>query len=143
MRSMSDRVFVDTNILIYAYDRMAAEKRDKALDVIKRLWNQGNGVLSTQVLQEFYVNVTKKITHPLSKVKARSIIETYLVWRIEMIRPEHVLLASEIQERHQLSFWDAMIVISAIQSGAKMIFTEDLNHGQLIEGVIIENPLLV
>ncbi len=139
---MSDSCFVDTNILIYAYDRAAGEKRDKALTAVKRLWNQGNGVLSTQVLQEFYVNVTKKIARPVSKVKARSVIDTYLVWRIELIRPEHVILASEIQQRYQLSFWDAMIVVSAIQSGAKTILTEALNHGQLIEGVVIENPLL-
>jgi predicted nucleic acid-binding protein len=116
MRFMSDRFFVDTNILIYAYDRTVPEKRDRALDAIKLLWNQGNGVLSAQVLQEFYVNVTKKIAHPISKVKARSIIDTYLVWQKELIRPEHVLIASEIQERHQLSFWDSMIVVSAIQS---------------------------
>ncbi|MCU7936921.1 MAG: PIN domain-containing protein [Candidatus Thiodiazotropha sp. (ex Dulcina madagascariensis)] len=139
---MSDKVFVDTNILIYAYDRASAEKRKNAAEAVKVLWNQGNGVLSTQVLQEFYVNVTRKIGHPVSPDRARSIIATYLAWRVEVIRPDHVLQASEIQERHKISFWDAMIVVSAMQSGAAKILTEDLNHGQLIEGVLVENPFM-
>ncbi|MCU7892030.1 MAG: PIN domain-containing protein [Candidatus Thiodiazotropha sp. (ex Ustalcina ferruginea)] len=139
---MRDKVFVDTNILIYAYDLASEGKRKNAAEAVKILWDQGNGVLSTQVLQEFYVNVTRKIGHPISPDKARSILATYLAWQVEVIKHDHILRASEIQERHKISFWDAMIVVSAIQSGAIKILTEDLNHGQLIEGVLVENPFL-
>lgn len=140
---MSDKVFVDTNILIYAYDLASGAKRKHAAEVVKTLWDRGNGVLSTQVLQEFYVNVTRKIDHPITPDKARSILATYLAWQVEVITPDSVLRASELQERHKISFWDGMIVVAAIQSGATTILTEDLNHGQLIEGVTIENPFLV
>jgi predicted nucleic acid-binding protein len=140
---MRDKVFVDTNILIYAYDLASGVKRQRAAEAVKALWDTGNGVLSTQVLQEFYVNVTRKIGHPVTPDKARSILGTYLAWQVEMIKPDSILRASEIQERHKISFWDAMIVVAAIQSGAKKIITEDLNHGQLIEGVLIENPFIV
>ncbi|MCU7846645.1 MAG: PIN domain-containing protein [Candidatus Thiodiazotropha sp. (ex Lucinoma kastoroae)] len=139
---MRDKVFVDTNILIYAYDLASGGKRKNAAEAVKTLWDQGNGVLSTQVLQEFYVNVTRKIGHPISPDKARSILATYLAWQVEVIKPDHMLWASEIQERHKISFWDAMIVVAAIQSGALKILTEDLNHGQLIEGVLVENPFI-
>ncbi|MCU7861068.1 MAG: PIN domain-containing protein [Candidatus Thiodiazotropha sp. (ex Lucinoma kastoroae)] len=139
---MRDKVFVDTNILIYAYDLASGGKRKNAAEAVKTLWDQGNGVLSTQVLQEFYVNVTRKIGHPISPDKARSILATYLAWQVEVIKPDHILRASEIQERHKISFWDAMIVVAAIQSGAIKILTEDLNHGQLIEGVLVENPFI-
>jgi predicted nucleic acid-binding protein len=140
---MRDKVFVDTNILIYAYDLASGVKRKRAVEAVKALWDKGNGVLSTQVLQEFYVNVTRKLGHPITPDKARSILATYLAWQVEVIRPDSVLKASEIQERHKISFWDAMIVVAAIQSGAIKILTEDLNHGQLIEGVLIENPFIV
>jgi predicted nucleic acid-binding protein len=139
---MRDKVFVDTNILIYAYDLASEVKRKRAVEAVKVLWDSGNGVLSTQVLQEFYVNVTRKIGHPITPDKARSILGTYLAWQVEVIRPDSVLRASELQERHKISFWDAMIVVAAIQSGAVKILTEDLNHGQLIEGILIENPFI-
>jgi predicted nucleic acid-binding protein len=140
---MRDKVFVDTNILIYAYDLASEVKRKRAVEAVKVLWDSGNGVLSTQVLQEFYVNVTRKIGHPITPDKARSILGTYLAWQVEVIRPDSVLRASELQERHKISFWDAMIVVAAIQSGAVKILTEDLNHGQLIEGILIENPFIL
>ncbi|MES9990523.1 MAG: PIN domain-containing protein [Candidatus Thiodiazotropha sp.] len=140
---MRDKVFVDTNVLIYAYDLASGVKRKRAAETVKALWSNGNGVLSTQVLQEFYVNVTRKIGHPITPDKARSILATYLAWQVEVIRPDSVLRASEIQERHKISFWDAMIVVAAIQSGAMKILSEDLNHGQLVEGVLIENPFIV
>jgi predicted nucleic acid-binding protein len=140
---MKDRVFVDTNILIYAYDLASGVKRNIAAEAVKALWDNGNGVLSTQVMQEFYVNVTRKIGHPITPDKARSILATYLAWQVEVIKPDSILRASEIQERHKISFWDAMIVVAAIQSGAMKILTEDLNHGQLIEGILVENPFVV
>ena len=94
------------------------------------------------MLQEFYVNVTRKIARPLTPAAARGIIRNYLAWRVEANEPSAVLRASEIGERNQLSFWDALIVASAARSGADRILSEDLNHGQVIEGIRIENPFL-
>jgi len=137
---MTGKVFLDTNILIYAYDLDAANKRVRAVSVVKDLWETESGIISTQVLQEFYVNVTQKIPTPLSRAKARGVLNAYAVWQMEIIRPDTILLASEFQERHQLSFWDAMIVSAAFQGGAEILISEDLNHGQIIEGIRIENP---
>ena len=107
---------------------------------MRALWENRIGVISTQVLQEFYVNVTRKIENPLPKSKARGIIESYLAWPVELNDTRTVLAASEIEERHMLSFWDALIVASARNAKAEKILTEDLNHGQKIEGILVENP---
>ena len=140
---MTDRVFIDTNILLYAYDLDAGSKHDVASNIVRRLWAEGTGALSTQVLQEFYVNVTMKIAKPISPAEARAIIGRYLVWQVEVNTPESVLRASEIQERYRLSFWDALIVASAAKAGATILYTEDLNRGQIIDRVRIINPFLM
>ena len=132
--------FVDSNILIYVYDTDAQKKHETAVAVVKKLWQTKTGIISTQVLQEFYVNVTRKIPNPLSPASARDVINDYLSWQVVTNTPEMILLASEIQERNLLSFWDALIIAAAKQGGAKTILTEDLNHGQLIEGIRVENP---
>ncbi len=136
------RVFVDTNILIYAHDLDAGPKRDRAARALKSVWESGSGIVSTQVLQEFYVNVTHKIPSPLPRAVARTLVTTYGTWSLVMPTLDTVLQASEIEERHQLSFWDAMIVAAAAEGGADTIWSEDLSHGQVIEGIQIENPLL-
>ncbi len=137
---MKGRVFVDTNILIYAHDLDAGAKHEKAAASLENLWEEETGVLSTQVLQEFYVTVTRKIASPLSPLQARSIIENYLVWPIMLNAPETILLASSIEERYRLSFWDSLIVAAARDAGAEKILTEDLTHGQVLDGVLIQNP---
>jgi len=139
---MSDKSFVDTNILIYAYDVDAGAKHATAADVLRRLWHNGYGVLSTQVLQEFYVNVTAKIPKPITPGEARAVISRYLAWPVEANTADAVIRASEIQERHHLSFWDALIIAAAVKAGALTLLSEDLNHGQVIEGVKIVNPFL-
>lgn len=137
---MSDRSFVDTNVLIYAYDLEAGSKHTIAANILRDLWLSGNGALSTQVLQEFYVNVTKKITKPLSALEARVIISRYRVWHLEENTLDSIIRASEIQERHQLSFWDSLIIAAASKASAGVLLSEDLNHGQIIDGVKIYNP---
>ena len=139
---MTDRVFVDTNVLIYAHDLDAGLKHDRAAVIVADLWERENGIISTQVLQEFYVNVTRKIAKPLTPAAARGIIRNYLAWCVEANEPSAVLLASEIGERNRISFWDALIVASAARAGADRILSEDLSHGQVLEGVRIENPFL-
>lgn len=139
---MSDRPFIDTNILIYALDLDAGVKHQRASGIIRSLWGDRGGILSTQVLQEFHVNVTRKLASPLSAAAARGVIDSYRAWQVETIDVDTVLRASEYQERHQLSFWDAMIIATAVQGGARVLLTEDLNNGQVIEGVKVSNPLL-
>jgi len=142
MNCMTERIFVDTNVLIYAHDLDAGLKRDRAVSILSRLWENENGIVSVQVLQEFYVTVTRKIRDPLTPALARGVIKNYLAWQIAPNDPSTVLLASEIAERNQISFWDALIVASASNAGADKILSEDLNHGQVIEGIVIENPFL-
>lgn len=137
---MSDKVFVDTNVLVYAHDIDSGSKHEIAVKIIMDLWEKSNGILSNQVLQEFYVIITKKIIKPISLSETRAIIKNYLMWQIEESNPSSILKASEIQEKHNISFWDALIVTAAEQAGAVKILTEDMNHGQSIESILIENP---
>lgn len=139
---MKDKVFLDTNILIYAHDIDAGKKHDVALSILKTIWEEETGIISTQVIQEFYVNVTRKIPNPITPVQARGIILNYFSWQVEPVEPHTILSASEIEEKHILSFWDSLIIATASQSEADKILTEDLNHGHTIEGVLIENPFL-
>jgi len=137
---MNGRVFVDTNILIYAHDNEAGLKQERASQILGELWQAKKGVMSTQVLQEFYVNVTRKIPTPLKRATARDIIRQYSAWPIVEPDVDMIIFASEMEERHTLSFWDALIIAAACRIGAEKIITEDLNHGQNIDGMTIENP---
>jgi len=136
---MSARNFVDTNILIYAYDVDAGAKHQVAKDVLRELWSQRSGVLSMQVLQEFYVNVTRKIASPLSKDVARLVVNSYAVWCVETT-PAEIIVAFRIEDEARIGFWDALIVAAAVKCGAIGILSEDLNAKQVVGGVRIENP---
>jgi predicted nucleic acid-binding protein len=138
---MSVKTFVDTNVLIYAYDIDAGKKHTIASNLLRELWATRSGVLSPQVLQEFYVNVTRKIAKPLSKVVARSVVEDYAVWSAETSAVE-IAMAFRIEDGSKISFWDALICASALKAGASRILSEDLSHGQNISGVRVENPFI-
>src|SRR5579872_776678 len=138
---MSGRAFVDTNVLIYAYDVDAKAKHQTAKRLLQDLWSERAGVLSLQVLQEFYVNVTRKIPHPISKESARMVVSNYAVWCIDTA-PAEISTAFQIEDQSKIGFWDALIVASALKSGATRIFSEDLNAGQVIAGIRIENPFV-
>ncbi len=135
--------FVDTNILLYAYDAAAGERHEKALAVITSLARERTGALSAQVLQEFYVNATRKFVVPLTPDEARSRVRVLSRWTTHSPTAGDVVAASEIAERNHVSFWDAMIVRSASELGCDTLFSEDLSPGQLIEGVRVVNPLAV
>ena len=126
---MSDRAFIDTNVLIYAHDVDAGERHAVAARLVADLWETRRAVISTQVLQEFYVNVTRKIPSPLLHAVARQFVRTYSAWQTEIVDPQDIQLASELEEQHQLSFWDALIVAAAVKAGAGTILTEDLSPG--------------
>lgn len=132
--------FVDTNILIYAHDRSAGEKHIRARDLVSELWQTGEGCLSIQVLQEFYVNVTQKVARPLAPETAAQIIADLSVWQVHRPGVQDVLDAIGLQGRYHISFWDAMIVASALQLGCKTLWSEDLNPGQNYDQVRVLNP---
>lgn len=136
---MNDKTFVDTNVFIYAHDVDAKAKHEVAKMVLQELWNSRSGTLSMQVLQEFYVNATRKIPGPISKASARLVVNTYTIWCVETT-PLEISHAFRIEDESRLGFWDALIVAAAIKSGAHRILSEDLNTGQTISGVRIENP---
>jgi predicted nucleic acid-binding protein len=140
---MSDLVFVDSNILIYAHDSDAGPKRDRAVEKLRELWESGTGTLSVQVLQEFYVNVTKKLATPVSRATAREVVSSYGAWVKEPTTPDTVLRAIDIVDMAQIMFWDALIIACAEEVDAKHIYSEDLNAGQTIAGIKIVNPLKV
>jgi predicted nucleic acid-binding protein len=137
---MSAKTFVDTNVLIYAHDVDAGARNRVAKKVVAELWDSRRAVISTQVLQEFYVNATRKIPKPIARAAARQIVKAYSAWQTELVGPPEIQQASELEEEHHLSFWDALIVAAALKGGASKIFTEDMNDGQSISGVLIENP---
>lgn len=136
---MSAKTFVDTNVLVYAHDVDDLSKHDLARDALRELWNDGTGVLSPQVLQEFYVNVTRKLALPLAKDAARLVVSTYAIWCVDVTSAD-VAAAFRIEDEAKIGFWDALIIASASKAGAARILSEDLNAGQTIAGVLIENP---
>lgn len=138
---MSDEpCLVDTNVLIYAYDVTAGVKRERATALLADLWNAGSGCLSVQVLQEFYVNITRKVAQPLMPSAAAQIITDLSQWRIHAPNATSVLAAIERQQRFRLSFWDAMVLTSAVELGCKTLYSEDLSASQIYDQVEIVNP---
>ncbi len=136
---MNGRTFVDTNVLIYAHDVDSKSKHVIAKNILRELWTARTGVLSMQVLQEFYVNVTRKIRSPLPKESARLVVSSYSIWCVETT-PAELSLAFRVEDESRIGFWDALIVAAAAKSGAARLLSEDLNPGQKIAGLRIENP---
>ena len=136
------RTFLDTNVLVYAYDTDAGAKHERARTLLIDLWESESGVVSTQVLQEFYVTVTRKLPKPLAKGKAREVVATYESWPVHRPGIEDIVAASELEERHRLAFWDALILVSAKRSGADRLLSEDLQSGGRLAGVAITNPFV-
>jgi predicted nucleic acid-binding protein len=134
--------FVDTNILVYAYDTLAGEKRRLASELLDELWINRTGCLSIQVLQEFYVVITQKVKNPLDSMNAAQIITDLSRWKIHSPSPQDVITAIDIQRRFQINFWDAMILQSAQSLGCEIVWSEDLNPDQIYDSVVVSNPFL-
>jgi predicted nucleic acid-binding protein len=138
---MSDKYFVDTNILIYAHNADAGAKHERARSLVEELWRTRSGVLSTQVLQELAVNLRRKMGQSLGAKATRDIITDYLSWHVFVNTSDSILEALEVAERYQISFWDALVIQAARASGAGVLYSEDLSDGQLYGSVQVINPL--
>ena len=136
-------VFVDTNVLIYSEDGRVPEKQAQALAWLRVLWQRRAGRLSNQVLNEFYVNVTRKIKPPMQAGDARAEVRRYQRWQPWAIDHPTVETAWSVESRFGFSYWDALIVASAQTLGCRYLLSEDLQHGQVVDSVQILNPFLV
>jgi predicted nucleic acid-binding protein len=132
--------FLDTNVLVYAHDRSETRKQPIAQALLDALWRTRSGVLSTQVLQEFYVVATRKFDPQMRRGAAREIVALYGEWPIVQVDVALILAASKLEERHAFSFWDALVLEAARRCGATRLLTEDLQAGRRIDGISIENP---
>ncbi|MGH9035418.1 MAG: PIN domain-containing protein [Acidimicrobiia bacterium] len=132
--------FVDTNVLAYAHDLSEQLRRPLAQDLLEELWRTRSGAVSTQVLSEFYVVATRKFDPPMSRRAARDVVAAYGAWPVVPVDVPLILAASTLEERHTLSFWDALIIEAASRAGAHRLVSEDLQAGRRIRGVVIDNP---
>ena len=138
---MSDKYFVDTNILVYAHDRSAGQKHQRARALVEQLWQSGGGVLSTQVLQELCVNLRRKSARPLSSDEMIRLIEDYSSWEVVINNSGSTVQALQIEARYKVSFWDALILHAAEAAGAAVLYSEDLAAGQSYGSTRVINPL--
>jgi predicted nucleic acid-binding protein len=134
------RDFVDANVLVYAFDASAGRKQHAARTLLERLWVSNSGCVSIQVLQEFFVTVTKKVARPLPVEDAKARVREFAAWSVFAPAPEDVLAAIDLHTQAKIGFWDAMVVLAASESGCDVLWTEDLNDGQALRGVRIRNP---
>lgn len=140
MHSTTVMHFVDTNVLVHEFDESDPQKQQRAADVMRVLWTARSGRLSHQVLQEFYVTVTRKLSPAISRDRAREEIRDLLAWR--PVRPADALLedAWHIEDRFGLSWWDSLIVASARAADCAILLSEDLQDGLDIDGLRVINP---
>ena len=140
MSAETAREFVDTNVLVYAFDPSAGTKRTAAERLLERLWETGTGCVSVQVLQEFFVTVTRKVARPLSIDEAAERIREFATWKVFAPTADDVLAAIALQKQAKLNFWDAMVIQAAAESGCDLLWTEDLKDGQVVRGLRIRDP---
>jgi predicted nucleic acid-binding protein len=138
--SNSRRTFLDTNVLVYTDDSGDLFKQRTAIDLVKLHRRQNSGVVSIQVLQEYFASITKKFK--ISPESARRKVETLARFHVASPSVEDVLSAIDLHRLQNISFWDSLILRMARQSGCSILLTEDMNHGQVIDGVRIVNPFL-
>lgn len=134
------RQFVDTNVLVYAYDQTAGTKHDKARALMVELLRTGEGCLSMQVLQEFFVSLTHKIREPLDSVEAGRRVGYLSEWTLHVPDRSDLFSAIDLHQQLRISFWDAMVIQSARRLGCRVLWTEDLGNGQIYAGVTVRNP---
>lgn len=143
MRDRPPYQFVDTNVLVYAHDVTAGVKHERARELVRSFWESGFGCLSTQVMQEFYVAVTHKVARPLPGEVAARIVADLAAWRVHAPGVADVLDAIDIHRRYGISYWDALVIQSALRLGCESIWSEDLNPGQVYVNIHMLNPFTV
>lgn len=139
---MSDKCFVDTNILVYAHDRSTGDKHLRARTLVDQLWDSGLGVLSTQVLQEFCYNIRRKAANPLPVDEVRLLLRDYSTWEVVTNTSSSIVGALDLEMRYKISFWDALILNAAEVAGTSILYSEDLANGQRCGSVRVVNPLI-
>ena len=132
------KVFLDTNVLVYAQDLDAPHKRERSRQLITEMAASGRGVISTQVLQEYYVTATRKMG--VAPLAAKSVVQSFRMFEVVQLSPDLIEQAIDRSVLSQLSFWDALIVAASAASGCTTIYSDDLNAGQVIGGVKVVNP---
>jgi predicted nucleic acid-binding protein len=136
------RTFVDTNVLVYARDPSEGDKHLRARDWVAHLWTAGSARVSNQVLNEYYVTVTAKVPHRLSADEARADVRRLMEWGPLVVDGSTIERAWAIQDATAISYWDALIVASAAESGCERLLTEDLHHDQVMDGVRVVDPFV-
>jgi len=139
---MSDRVFVDTNILVYSRDASETDKQPRALACLEVLWREQRGHISAQVLNEYYVTVTRKLAPGMSADAAWEDVCALMAWDPVAVDDGLLRRARDIEQAHSVSWWDALIVAAAVVAGCDVIYSEDLGDGQVYAGVRVQNPLI-
>ena len=142
MNYTKGKFFVDTNILVYAYDSSAGKKWRKSSEILSSLWIHRTGVISTQVIQELFVSLTQKVKNPILPENAKGIVSDLLRWPLVVNDGENILRAVEIQIKYHFSFWDSLILQAAITSKSEFLLSEDFQDRQVIESVTMLNPFL-
>ena len=132
--------FVDTNVLVYAFDKSSSAKKRVAALLLNELMEDDRLRVSTQVLQELFVTLTRKVSQRCSNEEALRLLEDLAAWPLMVVDFAAIRAAIELAHQAQLSFGDALVVVAAARSGAAVLYTEDLNDGQEILGVRITNP---
>lgn len=133
-----DPWFVDTNVFVYAFDSDSSAKQATALQLLNDYAR--NIILSTQVLGEFYTSVTRKLRKPLSVERAMAALDELYAFPVRSVNAQLVRSAARRSQVSRLSYWDALIVESALEAGASVLLTEDLQHGQTFAGLRVVNP---
>ena len=136
------KFFVDTNLLVYAYDSSAGKKWRTSLEILSLLWTHRTGVLSTQVLQELFVSLTQKVRNPIPSKAARKIVSDFLHWPLVVNDGKHILNAIDLQMKYHFPFWDSLILQAAVVSKSEFLLSEDFQDRQVIESLTIVNPFL-
>ena len=136
------KFFVDTNVVVYAYDSSAGKKWKVASEILSLLWTNRTGIISTQVLQELFVAVTQKVKHPLLPEVGKEIISDYLRWPVVVNNTKSILQAIDLQEKYHFSFWGSLILQAAMFAESDFLLSEDFQHGQSIDSLAVVNPFL-
>jgi len=132
--------FVDTNVLLYAHDDKPDPRCKIAKELVGQLWSSRTGVVSTQVLQEFYFNATKIYKLAMPRSEARRALASYVQWRVIPTDAQMIMSASRLEEEHSVSFWNALIVQAALRASATFLVSEDLQDGRKFGSLTVRNP---